>query len=154
MLIIKTNSAEETIALGGKISRVLKPDSVIALSGNLGSGKTTLVKGIAEGLGIDRKNVISPSFTLIREYQSKRMNLFHCDLYRLDDLQQISFLGLDDYFSREGVLVIEWAKKAEGLLPDDHLNIDISPVSESKRKFKFSAKGKTYKKMINRIKEL
>ncbi|MFH2137826.1 MAG: tRNA (adenosine(37)-N6)-threonylcarbamoyltransferase complex ATPase subunit type 1 TsaE [Candidatus Omnitrophota bacterium] len=152
LLKIITNSSEETMEFGEKIAKILKPNSVVALSGQLGSGKTTLVKGIAAGLGIPREQVISPSFTLIREYQGKKLALFHCDLYRLDNLDQIAFLGLDDYFNQGGVLVIEWAKKAAGLLPEDFINIEINRMSREKRTFRISAVGEICQRMIGKLK--
>lgn len=150
---IITDSAEKTISFGRRIAPLLKNNCVIALSGNLGSGKTTLVKGIAQGLGIDPWQVNSPSFVLIREYRGKENSLFHCDLYRLEAGKQIVFLGLEDYFSQEGVLVIEWAKKAGKLLPVEYLNIDIDFLSKHKRRFKISAKGKSYSAVVKKIEE-
>ena len=142
---MNTHSAEETIAFGKRFAKILKPNFVVALSGQLGSGKTTFVKGIADGLGIDSEYVVSPSFTLIREYEGRDMDLFHCDLYRLENIQQIALLGLDDYLTQDGVLILEWAKKAGALLPDDHIAIEISVMAKEKRKFKISTKGNKYK---------
>jgi len=148
-----TNNTEQTIAFGKRLSVVLKPNTVIALSGDLGSGKTTLVKGIAQGLEIDPRQVNSPSFVLIKEYSGKKIPLFHCDLYRLEGIEQIAFLGLDDYFTQKGIFVIEWAKKAQDLLPDEYLDVNIKFVSRKRREFALSAKGKSYKEILNKLKQ-
>ncbi|MBU1088181.1 MAG: tRNA (adenosine(37)-N6)-threonylcarbamoyltransferase complex ATPase subunit type 1 TsaE [Candidatus Omnitrophica bacterium] len=152
MLNLTTNTPEQTIVWGKQLARFLKPGDVIALSGNLGAGKTTFVKGIAQGLGINKKQVNSPSYVLIREYKGKNIELFHCDLYRLDNVEQISFLGIEDYFDREGVLVIEWAKRAGDLLPDQYLDISIALLGEKKRGFKVKACGAKYQALINTLK--
>ncbi len=103
-----SNSPEETVALGETWGREAVPRLVIGLSGELGSGKTQLVKGIARGLGITRR-VTSPSFTLVNEYRGGRLPLFHLDLYRLDTPEQIIAAGLEDYlYAPAGVAVVEW----------------------------------------------
>jgi tRNA threonylcarbamoyladenosine biosynthesis protein TsaE len=152
MINLITYTPEQTIALGKKIAKFLKPGYVIALSGDLGTGKTTLVKGIAQGLGIDREAVNSPSYVLIREYSGKEIDLFHCDLYRLDNVEQISFLGIEDYFDQGGIFVIEWAKRAGDLLPDQYLDITLALLGEKKRGFKIKACGIKYQWLIDKLK--
>lgn len=152
MINLITYTPEQTIALGKKIAKFLKPGDVIALSGDLGTGKTTLVKGIAQGLGINKKEVNSPSYVLIREYTGKKIDLFHCDLYRLNNVEQISFLGIEDYFDRRGVFVIEWAKRAGDLLPDQYFDITITLLGEKKRGFKLKACGIKYQRLIDKLK--
>ena len=154
MINLTTNKSEQTIALGKKLGKLLKAGDVIALSGNLGAGKTTLVKGIAQGLGIDKKQVNSPSYVLIREYKGKKIELFHCDLYRLNNVEQIGFLGIEDYFDRNGVFVIEWAKRAGNLLPEQYLDINIILKGEKSRGFKIMAKGVKYSFLIEKFKVL
>ncbi|MBU1044656.1 MAG: tRNA (adenosine(37)-N6)-threonylcarbamoyltransferase complex ATPase subunit type 1 TsaE [Candidatus Omnitrophica bacterium] len=154
MLNLTTNTPEQTIAMGKQLAEFLKPGDVIALSGNLGAGKTTLVKGIAQGMGINEKKVNSPSYVLIREYKGKNIQLFHCDLYRLNNVEQISFLGIEDYFDREGVFVIEWAKRAGDLLPDEYLDINIDLLGEEKRGFRLKARGDKYQRLLNKFKNL
>ena len=106
-----TNSAKETMLIGEKLARKLKPGDMIALSGDLGSGKTTFTKGIGKGLGVkDSKRINSPTFVLIREYSGK-VPLYHLDLYRLDDLEGIENLAIEEYIYGNGVTVIEWAEK-------------------------------------------
>ena len=144
-----TNSAEETISLGKQLGRLLAPGDVLGLTGELGSGKTTLVKGIASGLGVkENEDVCSPSFVLIKEYMGK-IPLFHLDLYRLNNLENIERLGLEEYLFDQGVCVIEWAEKMKMLLPD-YLQIDLAVKGESKREFKFLAHSKRYENLISR----
>lgn len=146
-----TDSPEQTINLARQISRYLPKQLVIALSGELGSGKTTFVKGIACGIGISPDKVSSPSYVLIKEYKNKDKNLFHCDLYRLNNAQDIVLLGIEDYYLQEGIFIIEWAEKAAALLPDEYLHIEIKPLSMYKRRFSLSIKGQAYKKLLNNI---
>ncbi len=138
--------------LGEHICRGIPLNTVIALSGDLGCGKTTLVKGMARALGIDPKKVNSPSYVLIKEYNVKRGNLFHLDLYRLQGVKEISMLGIEEYFTQKGLLVIEWAEKAKDFLPDEYLRIKIKALSERRRRFSLSAKGKRYNDLLNSFK--
>src|SRR3974390_714498 len=112
-----SHSTAETEALGENWGRSAEPGLVIGLCGELGAGKTQLVKGLARGLGITAR-VHSPTFALINVYPGGRMQLFHLDLYRLDTPQQIIDAGLEEYFHPKGVTVIEWADKAQGLIPN------------------------------------
>ena len=129
---IQSHSAAETIEWGRQLAAELRPDAVIALGGELGSGKTCLVKGIASGLGVIQ-DVTSPTFTLIHEYIGGRLPLFHADLYRLDTVQQAQAIGIEDYFNRGGVTVIEWAEKIQPLLPDRTIHVRIEIIDESSR---------------------
>lgn len=147
----KANNLEDTITFGKKLGATLKPGEVIALSGELGAGKTTLVKAIATGLGIPADIVVcSPSYTLVNEYDG-RIPLFHFDLYRLEDAKDINELGFEEYLEGEGVSVIEWADVAPDLLPLEHLKIDIQIISENKRNIAVSGKGEKYKRVVDRI---
>jgi tRNA threonylcarbamoyladenosine biosynthesis protein TsaE len=127
----KTKSAEETVEFGKNIGAFLLPNDVIALTGQLGAGKTTLIQGIAAGLGVT-DYVTSPTFIIINEYQG-RLPLFHIDLYRLDQLGDVADLGIEEYFNRGGVCVIEWSEKLCGLLPHSAEKIEIQVVSEQER---------------------
>ena len=128
-----TRSAEETIKLGEKIAARLKPGDIVALSGELGSGKTTLVKGIAKGLGVaNYRYVNSPSFVLVKEYKGK-IPLFHFDIYRLDSLKDIEDIGYEDYLARRGVVVIEWSSKMTRILPKKHLEVSIKIKNPNER---------------------
>jgi tRNA threonylcarbamoyladenosine biosynthesis protein TsaE len=107
-----THSAEETIALGRTLAEMLTPPKLVLLRGDLGAGKTTLVKGIAEAFhAASAEDVTSPTFTLVHEYRGPRANLYHIDLYRIDTLRQLETLGLDDLVTDNSVLLIEWGEK-------------------------------------------
>ena len=110
---LTTHSEEETAAAGREIAPTLSAGDVLLLSGDLGSGKTAFVRGLAEGLGVSRDEVSSPTFTLIQEYRGGRLTLFHVDLYRIEDSREFDELGLDE-IAEQGVLAIEWAEKLNG----------------------------------------
>ena len=109
-----THSAEETMELGRRLAPELAKARMVVLTGDLGAGKTTLVKGIAEGLGAaSQDDVTSPTFTLIHEYRGPKVNLYHVDLYRIETLRELDTLGLDELFAEEGNLVLlEWGAKS------------------------------------------
>ena len=107
---LTTHSEEETAEAGRELAATLSAGDVLLLYGDLGAGKTAFVRGLAEGLGISRDEVSSPTFTLIQEYRGGRLPMFHVDLYRLDDPREIDDLGLEE-IAAEGVLAIEWAEK-------------------------------------------
>jgi len=128
-----TNSAEETMLTGEKRAKVLRPGDVIALSGNLGSGKTTFTKGIGKGLGVkDPKRINSPTFVLIREYEGD-VPLYHLDLYRLGDLKEIENLAIEEYVYGDGVTVIEWAERMAPILPEKHILVKFKFRGADKR---------------------
>jgi tRNA threonylcarbamoyladenosine biosynthesis protein TsaE len=110
---LTTRSESETAVVGRELAATLIADSVVLLYGDLGAGKTAFVKGLAEGLGVQRDEVSSPTFTLVQEYRGGRLTLFHVDLYRIEDPREIDDLGLDE-LAEEGVLAIEWAEKLGG----------------------------------------
>jgi tRNA threonylcarbamoyladenosine biosynthesis protein TsaE len=120
----RTATEAETIALGRRIAAELPRKAVVLLIGNLGVGKTTLAKGIAEGLGAASPDeVSSPTFTLIHEYGDGR--LYHIDLYRLEEPREVETLGLDELFDREAVVLIEWGERFPQLLPADRIEIHL-----------------------------
>jgi len=123
--------------LGKKIGAFLLPNDVIALTGTLGAGKTTLIQGIAQGVGV-KDYVTSPTFIIINEYQGK-IPFFHVDLYRLNNVEEIEDLGIEEYFSRGGACVIEWAEKLGVLKPQDCQTIEIEIVSDQERKICLSS---------------
>ena len=132
---IATSSAEETLAFGERLGASFKNELyIVTLQGELGAGKTLLTKGIAKGLEVpDWYYLNSPTFTLINEYQG-RLPLYHFDLYRLGDVDELFELGFDDYLDGPGVLVIEWPEKALSLLPPENvINIRIEIVDSEKR---------------------
>ena len=136
---VETTGEEETESLGERLASGLAPGDLLALYGELGAGKTCLVRGIALGLGIDEGSVASPSFTLINEYPG-RVPLVHLDAYRLDSAEAFEELGLEDYFEGAGVLVIEWAEKVPDL-PEERIDIAIRWVDENRRHFRIRARG-------------
>ncbi len=151
-LSIVTQNYEETQKLGEELGRRLPPGSVVALTGQLGSGKTTLVQGIGKGLGI-RPLIKSPSFVIIHEY-SGSVPLYHFDLYRIAHQEEIVFLGYEDYFyQKKGIVVIEWAEKIEDLLPAEYLKIELEIVDLSKRKIGLRAYGSFYGKVIEEMRK-
>jgi len=123
---IISDSPEKTVKLGIKIGKQLKKGSVVALSGEFGAGKTTLIKGIAKGLGVkDTKYVNSPSFVIVKEYKG-RIPVYHFDVHRLNKSAELDTIGYEDYFYGEGVVLIEWADKITQLLPEKYLDIHLS----------------------------
>jgi tRNA threonylcarbamoyladenosine biosynthesis protein TsaE len=124
---IRTATADDTRAAGRALAPLLRPGDALALTGELGAGKTTLVQGLAAGLGFDG-HVVSPTFTLVREYRG-RVPIHHVDVYRLERVQDVLDLGLDDATAEGGVLLVEWGDAVEGLLPAEHLVVTLTTVS-------------------------
>lgn len=121
-----TRAAQETVALGRKLARELKPGSVILLRGDLGAGKTTLVKGIAEGFqAAEADRVTSPTFTLIHEYRAPAITLYHIDLYRIDTQRELDTLAIDDLMDGSSILLIEWGEKFERFRRERDVEIAI-----------------------------
>jgi tRNA threonylcarbamoyladenosine biosynthesis protein TsaE len=133
--IYLTHSPEETIELGRTLARTLPNKACVLLIGNLGAGKTTLAKGIINGLGFaPPEDVVSPTYTLIHEYGEGRV--YHIDLYRLDKTEQIATLGLDEIFDREAVVLIEWGERFPELIPAERIEITLQPAGEDAREVK------------------
>jgi len=132
-----THSAEDTIAFGRALAAELSPPLIVLLRGDLGAGKTTLVKGIAEGFEAARaEDVTSPTFTLVHEYRGSRTTLYHIDLYRIDTERELETLGLDDLFAPDSILLIEWGEKFPRLLRDRGLEITLERVGETERRIR------------------
>jgi tRNA threonylcarbamoyladenosine biosynthesis protein TsaE len=130
----QTGSEDETAAVGRTLAASLRAGDVVLLSGDLGAGKTALVKGLAEGLGVSRDEVSSPTFTLMQEYRGGRLTLYHVDLYRLDDPREVDDLGLDEV-AAGGVLAIEWAEKLPArLAPADSIAVRIAHGGDDQRR--------------------
>jgi tRNA threonylcarbamoyladenosine biosynthesis protein TsaE len=151
---VKTKSREETIRFGEQLAATLNAGDIVALTGELGSGKTTLVKGIAKGLGVkNHRYVNSPSFVIIKEYQG-RVPLYHFDVFRLQTapcsrhlnvgcLSPMDALSFEEYFYKDGICVVEWADRIRKLLPKKHIEVKIKMVKENIREIKIrSNKGK------------
>jgi tRNA threonylcarbamoyladenosine biosynthesis protein TsaE len=132
-----THSAEETIAFGRSLAAELAPPLIVLLRGDLGAGKTTLVKGIAEGFGAARaEDVTSPTFTLVHEYRGSHITVYHIDLYRIDTLRDLETLGLDDLLAPNCVLLIEWGEKFPRLQRDRNVEITLERVGETERRIR------------------
>lgn len=130
----RTSSAAETIEAGRKIAKLLTPPLVVVLTGDLGAGKTTLVKGIAEGFhAAEEDDVTSPTFTLVHEYRGPSVNLFHIDLYRIDTDRDLLTLGLDDLIDSRSILLIEWGEKFERFRRERDAEITIRRMGEDER---------------------
>jgi tRNA threonylcarbamoyladenosine biosynthesis protein TsaE len=150
-LEIVTRSPEETQKIGVRLGELALPGDIFLLVGGLGAGKTCLTQGIAWGLGI-KEYAASPSFVVIRELYG-RLPLYHIDFYRLDHLEEIAELGLDDYLYGKGVSVVEWAEKGLSLLPPEHLLIEMSYLSDTGRRLELKARGQRYRELVAGLKK-
>ena len=141
MATIISNSPEQTLALGESWASEPEPGWVIGLEGDLGAGKTQLVKGIARGIGITER-ITSPTFTLVCEYEGSagRLPLNHLDFYRLENDEQILAAGLEPYFAPEGITVIEWVDRWTGPLPTHYRHVTITQTGETERHIEYGAK--------------
>jgi len=144
-------SLAETTAFGQRLGREARPGDIITLAGNLGAGKTTLTQAIGQGLQVPEECYItSPTFSLLHEYPG-RIPLYHMDLYRLADEEEIEALGFDDYLYGEGLCVIEWPERLGSLMPEERLHIDLCFSSETERTATLTGYGDTW---LNRIQSL
>jgi tRNA threonylcarbamoyladenosine biosynthesis protein TsaE len=125
---LRSQTAAETRDVGAALARVLRPRDAVILTGELGAGKTTLVQGVARGLDV-AETVASPTFTLVKEYHG-RLDVGHVDVYRLDRMQDVMDLGLDELAGGEAVLLVEWGDAVEELLPVDHLTIELTVADD------------------------
>ena len=137
VLTVVSRSVGETERIGGLIGTCLQPGVTIALNGTLGAGKTNLVQAIAEALRIDRKTVVSPTFTMIQLYQGAH-TLVHIDAYRIADEDEFFELGIAEYFEDDSIVAIEWAGKFSELLPENQIGIEIQVLDETSRRLQFS----------------
>lgn len=145
---ITTHSEEDTIEIAQNIESEKFPNMVICLIGDLGSGKTIFTKGFAEALGID-ENITSPTFNIIKEYTGGESNLYHMDLYRLDG--DVRNLGIEEYYEKGGVVIIEWADMIEDYLPEERLEIRFKIVDEDTRVLAFKPYGTKYEELCEAI---
>jgi tRNA threonylcarbamoyladenosine biosynthesis protein TsaE len=143
-----SESAAKTIKIAERLGKSAKPGFVICLTGELGCGKTTFVKGLALGLGIkDARYLNSPSFVILKEYRG-RLPLYHFDVYRLNGENEFAGIGPEEYFYSGGVSVVEWADKVPGILPESRLEIRFRYKDEKTRELVFKAKGKDYRDFL------
>ncbi|MGB2997986.1 MAG: tRNA (adenosine(37)-N6)-threonylcarbamoyltransferase complex ATPase subunit type 1 TsaE [Phycisphaerae bacterium] len=149
---VETNSPEETIALGRAIGRAAAAGDIFALVGELGSGKTHLAKGIAEGLGAARaRDVTSPSFVLCREYLGGRLPFYHLDAYRLSGARDLEAIGAEEMFFGEGVSALEWADRAPGVLPEDYLEVRFDVTGDRARRLTLTPRGPRAEQLLARL---
>jgi tRNA threonylcarbamoyladenosine biosynthesis protein TsaE len=147
-LSFESHSVEETAALGRRLGPLLFPGAVVALVGPLGAGKTHFVRAVAEGLGGDGRRVSSPTFALIHEYVGGRLPVYHFDTYRLASEAAFADLGVDEYFAGDGVCLVEWADRVEGVLPAEHLRVTITVTGETNRRFEVEGRGSRYEALV------
>jgi tRNA threonylcarbamoyladenosine biosynthesis protein TsaE len=135
-----THSPEETIALGRTLTGLLAPPKIVLLRGDLGAGKTTLVKGIAAGFkAASEDDVTSPTFTLVHEYRGPEANLYHIDLYRVDTPRQLETLGLDDLIGENSILLVEWGEKFPRFVQERDVEIALERVGENGRRVRVNS---------------
>ena len=142
---LATGSADDTRRLGRAVSEMLRPGDVVALAGDLGAGKTAFVQGAAAGLGVTDP-VVSPTFTLVREYDG-RVHVVHVDVYRLDRINDVVDLGFDEFIDGSNVVFVEWGDVIEGLLPESWLAVDLSldDRDESRRAVRLTGTGPSWR---------
>ncbi len=150
-----SHSAAQTRRLGMRLGRLLRPGDILLCAGEFGAGKTTLIQGLAAGLGVDGP-VTSPSFTLVWEYRAGPeqggMPFYHIDLYRVRSAEEALALGLEDYFARPGVCAVEWADRMPEIFPEEHLWIRLSLLSETKRVVRMEPVGPRYIALLEAFK--
>ena len=147
-----TTSVEKTVWLVQQLGIELISGDIIALIGDLGGGKTWFTKGVAIGLEIDPNDIVSPTFTLVNEYRG-RQQIFHIDLYRLKNKIEILALDLEDYFSREGIVIIEWADRWPGELPEEKIQVELKMIDEHTRELEFSGNNYRAQEIIGALKK-
>lgn len=150
-LEVISRSDAETYELGRRLGTLLEAGDLLALSGDLGAGKTCCIQGIACGLGVeDRRIVTSPTFTLIQEYQG-RLPIYHFDVYRIDHEDDLYDLGYEEYFYGEGVTLIEWAERIPGFLPAEHLVMTFHIHQDLSRSIRFTAYGEHFCHLLQHL---
>lgn len=142
-----SRSVDDTLELAQNIESEKFPGMVICLNGDLGSGKTVFVKGFASALGI-KENITSPTFNIVKEYMNGEAPLYHMDVYRIDDNKDF---GVEDYFNRDGICIIEWSELIEDRLPSERLDINIKIVDENTRILVFKPYGEKYEELCEAV---
>ena len=148
-----SRSETQTQTIGETIAHLLQKGDILCLFGQLGSGKTQLVKGLASGLGVLKNGVNSPSFVLLKQYRHAAKTLNHFDLFRLKSEQEILNIGFEEYVYSQSISVIEWADRLSSCLPDEFLGIELKVVSETSRRLAFFARGRRYQALLQRLKQ-
>mgnify|MGYP002292361068 FL=1 len=145
---ITTRDERETIQIAQNLESEKFENMIICLDGDLGSGKTIFTKGFAQALGIE-ENITSPTFNIIKEYLNGEMPLYHMDVYRLDG--KIDGVGIEDYFKKDGVVIIEWADTIQSYLPEERLDIKFKVIDENTRLLIFKPRGQKYEEVCEAV---
>lgn len=146
------NTADEsgTAAFGAALAELLPDGTAVALRGTLGAGKTRLVQAIAEACGVDRHDVLSPTFVLAQEYHGQR-TIYHIDVYRLRDVDEFDALGVEEYFESDGLVFVEWADRVESSLPRERIDIHIEITGGDSRRFEVASIGSRYASVVEQL---
>ena len=139
-----------TVAFGAAIAEVLPPGTTVALRGTFGAGKTRLVQAVAEALGVERRNVVSPTFVLVQEHHGRR-DIYHIDAYRLRDEDEFLALGPEEFFESDALVFVEWADRVEGCLPKDRVEIRIEVTGPQSRRFTVVPIGARYAEVVEQL---
>ncbi len=142
-----SKNVEDTLLLAQNIESEKFPGMVICLNGDLGSGKTVFVKGFARAIGIE-DNITSPTFTIVKEYMNGEIPLYHMDVYRIDENEDF---GVEDYFNKDGVCIIEWSELIEDRLPQERLDITFKIIDENTRRLVFKPHGEKYEELCDAV---
>ncbi|NLV91544.1 MAG: tRNA (adenosine(37)-N6)-threonylcarbamoyltransferase complex ATPase subunit type 1 TsaE [Firmicutes bacterium] len=151
-LIINSTSEANTRDIGAALAKALQPGDIIALTGDLGAGKTALVKGIAQGLGV-QEPVTSPTFALVNEYYGQ-MPVYHFDVYRLEEPEELEDIGYEEYWYGEGITLIEWANLVEDYLPEDVIWITVEKTGAAKRQLVITGQGSRMVNLAENLKDM
>lgn len=149
MIKIITKTPQELFYLGQRMAQLVEPGDLLALDGDLGAGKTLLTQGLADGLAV-QEDVVSPTFTILHPYESGRLPLYHMDVYRLKQPEELYDLDYEEYFYGEGVTVVEWAQLVEPLLPEEYLGVEILRTEEG-RELRFAPHGARYERLLEEL---
>lgn len=151
-----SNRVEETIKIGDLLGRTLNSKIIIGIDGDMGCGKTHLIKGIAKGLNIEN-NITSPTFNLVNEYKGEKLDLYHFDVYRINSLDDLFLIGFDEYLKDNAITIIEWSSLVSEILPIDTNYIRLRKLNDNQRKIKFNFSEKyenILEKFIHMAKEI
>lgn len=148
---IAANSLEDTRSIAKSLANLLTAGDTVCLDGDLGAGKTTFTRFLAEALGVPASEVSSPTFTIVNEYRTDRVDIQHFDLYRLDSLAQLDAIGYLELLKHEGVNIIEWGALFPEYLPADYIAVEISNIDETKRMFRIYGVGERSQDILERL---
>jgi len=154
VLTVKSASPGQTVEIGEALAKSLFPGDLVNLNGTLGAGKTLLVKGIGQGLGIDPSAVTSPTFAIINEYEGTTFPLYHFDLYRLESDLDLEQVGFEEYFYGLGVTVVEWGDLFRHYLPDSRIDITLEPLGSEERKLTLVGHGERGREVVEQFRGL